>query len=119
MQDALNDVGKALKGSKVLMLGVAYKKDVSDLRESPALDILLLLQEKGGHITYHDPHVPAFEHEGLDMVSVPDLDAALDEADCVLVATDHSDYDWPAVHQRARLVVDTRATLHQMEHVTA
>ncbi len=119
VQDALNEAGKAVKGSKVLVLGVAYKKDVSDLRESPALDIILLLQEKGGHVSYHDPHVPAFQHDGLEMASVPDLDAALAEADCVIVAADHSDYDWPAVHQRARLVVDTRATLRQMQRVTA
>ena len=60
-----------------------------------------------------------FHHDGLEMASVPDLDAALAEADCVIVAADHSDYDWPAVHQRARLVVDTRATLRQMQRVTA
>ncbi len=60
VQDALNETGKAVKGSRVLVLGVAYKKDVSDLRESPALDILMLLQEKGAQVAYHDPHVPDF-----------------------------------------------------------
>ena len=119
VQDALNDGGKAVKGSRVLVLGVAYKKDVSDLRESPALDILLLLQEKGAHISYHDPHVPTFKHDGLEMVSAPDLDAALAEADCVVIAADHSDYDWAAVHEQARLVVETRATLRQMQSITA
>lgn len=118
VQDALNEAGKAVKGSTVLVLGVAYKKDVSDLRESPALDILMLLQEKGAHIAYHDPHVPAFQHDGLEMASLPDLDAALTGADCVVIAADHSAYDWPAVHRQARLVVDTRATLRQTQRVT-
>ena len=119
VQDALNEDGRAVKGSRVLVLGVAYKKDVSDLRESPALDILMLLQEKGAQVAYHDPHVPAFRHDGLEMTSAPDLDAALAQADCVVIAADHSDYDWPAVHGQARLVVDTRATLKQMQGVTA
>ena len=70
-QDALNDACKAVKGSKVLVLGVAYKKDVSDLRESPTLDILLLLQEKGGQVSYHDPHVPAFQHQNLAREHLP------------------------------------------------
>ncbi len=119
VQDALNEAGKPVKGSRVLVLGVAYKKDVSDIRESPALDLLLLLMEKGARIAYHDPHVPAFQHDGLEMVSARDLDAALAEADCVVIVTDHSEYDWPAVHRQACLVVDTRATLRQMQGVTA
>lgn len=119
VQDALNDVGKAVKGSTVLVLGVAYKKNVSDLRESPALDILLLLRDKGAHIAYHDPHVPAFTHDGLEMVGVPDLDTALSEADCVVVATDHDDYNWHQVHDRAHLIVDTRATLRRLHEVVA
>ena len=89
------------------------KKDVSDLRESPALDILKLLRDKGAKINYHDPYVPVFTLDELEMVSVADLDAALAEADCVLIATDHTSYDWPALHKQARLVVDTRATLGQ------
>jgi UDP-N-acetyl-D-glucosamine dehydrogenase len=98
---------------------VAYKKNVSDLRESPALDILLLLRDKGAHIVYHDPHVPAFTHDGLEMVGVPDLDTALSEADCVVVATDHDDYNWHQVHDRAHLIVDTRATLRRLHEVVA
>ena len=117
VQDALNDAGKAVKGSRVLVLGVAYKKDVSDLRESPALDILLMLQEKGAQVAYHDPHVPAFQHDGLELASVPDLDAALAQADGVIITADHSVYDWPTVHRKARLVVDTRATLRHMQRV--
>ena len=108
VQDALNDAGKAVKGSRVLVLGVAYKKNVSDLRESPALDIIHLLEQKGATVTYHDPHVPAFEHEGMAMRSVTDLDAALAAADCVLIATDHSLYNWASIRKVARLVVDTR-----------
>ena len=119
VQDALNEDGKAVNGSTVLVLGVAYKKNVSDLRESPALDILLLLREKGAHIRYHDPHVPAFTHDGLELVSAPDLDAALEEADAVVITTDHDDYDWARVHARARRVVDTRATLRRTHEVTA
>ena len=108
VQDALNDAGKAVKGSRILVLGVAYKKNVSDLRESPALDIIHLLEQKGATVAYHDPHVPAFEHEGMAMRSVTDLDAALAGADCVLIATDHSLYNWASIRQVARLVVDTR-----------
>ncbi len=111
VQDALNDAGKAVKGSRVLVLGVAYKKNVSDMRESPALDILHLLEEKGAHVDYHDPHVPAFQHSGMEMVRVPTLHSALAEADCVVVVTDHSAYDWADVHKTARLLVDTRHVL--------
>lgn len=115
IQDALNEDGKAVRGSKILVMGVAYKKDVSDLRESPALDIILLLREKGAEVGYHDPHVPAFQHDGLEMASVADLGTALFEADCVIIAADHSEYDWPMIHERAHLVVDTRDTLRQMQ----
>jgi len=111
VQDALNDAGKSLKGSHVLVLGVAYKKDVSDLRESPALDIIHLLQAKGALVSYHDPHVPSFHYEGLTLQSEADLDAALERADCVVVATDHSAYDWAAIDRQARLVVDTRRAI--------
>jgi UDP-N-acetyl-D-glucosamine dehydrogenase len=112
-QDALNERRKALKGSSVLVLGVAYKRDVSDLRESSALDILHLLQEQGAVVTYHDPHVPSFETDGLAMTSVQDLEHALSVADCVLIVTDHSVYDWDHIAQRAQLVVDTRNALDQ------
>ncbi len=111
VQDALNDAGKSLKGSHVLVLGVAYKKDVSDLRESPALDIIHLLQAKGAVVSYHDPHVPSFHYEGIALQSETDLDAALERADCVVVATDHSAYDWQAISKQARLVVDTRRAI--------
>jgi UDP-N-acetyl-D-glucosamine dehydrogenase len=108
VQDALNEQGKAVKGSSILVLGVAYKKNVSDLRESPALDIIHLLAAKGARMAYHDPHVPAFEYEELAMTSVADLSAALTGADCVVVATDHDTYDWGELASTAQLVVDTR-----------
>jgi len=113
VQDALNEEGKPLRGSNILVIGVAYKKNVGDLRESPALDILKLLSNKGAEISYHDPYVPAFTLDEMEMVSVTDLDDTLDRADCVLIATDHDSYDWSDIYLRAGLVVDTRATLHR------
>jgi len=91
VQDALNEAGKPLKGSRVLVLGVAYKKDIGDVRESPALDIIELLRQKGADVRYHDPYVPEFSYNGVSFQSEPDLERALAEADCVLVATNHSD----------------------------
>ena len=111
LQDVLNDAGKPLKGSRVLVIGAAYKKNVSDLRESPALDIMLLLHEKGTDVSYHDYHVPRCKHGELALESVTDLDAALARADCVLIATDHDSYDWADLHARAKRIVDTRDTL--------
>ena len=111
VQDALNDVAKPVKGSRVLVLGVAYKKDIDDVRESPSLDIIALLMEKGADIRYHDPHVPAFSYDDLSLSSERDLDAALAEADCVVIVTDHSSYDWAHIAKRAALLVDTRHVL--------
>jgi len=111
VMETLNESGKPLKGSRVLVLGVAYKKDIDDVRESPALDIIELLQTKGADVRYHDPYVTTLSHNNHAHVSEPDLDAALAAADCVMVVTDHSSYDWPSVRRRARLVVDTRHVL--------
>jgi UDP-N-acetyl-D-glucosamine dehydrogenase len=111
IQDALNDVGKPLKGSRVLVLGVAYKKDVNDVRESPALDILHLLRSKGAKASYHDPHVAKILVDEALLSCEPDLDRALQLADCVVIVTDHSAYDWASIHAQARLIVDTRAVL--------
>ncbi len=108
VQDALNEAGKPLKGSRVLVLGAAYKKDIDDLRESPALDIIELLLTKGADVRYHDPYIPTLLHNGHGLTSEPVLEAALDAADCVMIVTDHSVYDWAAIRRRARLVVDTR-----------
>ena len=119
VQDALNDRGKAVRGSHILVIGVAYKKDVSDLRESPALDIIHLLQGKGATVAYHDPHVPAYRHDGLTMQSEPTLEAALKQADCAVIVTDHSVYDWPSIYRQARIVVDTRRTVRTLPKESA
>lgn len=119
VQDALNEQGKAVKGSRVLVLGVAYKKDIRDMRESPSLDIVRLLQEKGADVSYHDPHVPSFSDHGLSMESVGDLNAALADADCVVIATDHSDYDFADIAARAGCIVDTRHAIPKALEATA
>jgi len=106
--DALNDRGKALKGARVLILGMAYKADISDLRESPALDILHLLQEKGADVCYHDPYVPHFTADGATLTSIALDRRTLQQADCVVIATAHSSYDWAWIVDNSRLVVDTR-----------
>jgi UDP-N-acetyl-D-glucosamine dehydrogenase len=109
--DALNDDGKSLKGSRVCVLGVAYKKDVDDPRESPAFTLLELLQAKGARISYNDPHVPRLprmRHHNLRMDSQPLSPEFLCEQDCVVIVTDHSAYDWDLVVENTRLVVDTR-----------
>ena len=111
VQDALNQAGKPLNGSKVLLLGVAYKKAIGDMRESPALDILHELLQKGAVLSYHDPHVPGFSHSDKEWSSVPDLHAALSEADAVVIVTDHSGYDWEDIRQNSRVLIDTRRVL--------
>lgn len=108
VRDALNSVTKPVRGSKILVLGVAYKRDIEDVRESPALDILRLLREDGADLSYHDPYVPSLVHEGLDLESVDLTDAALDDSDAVLIVTDHTVTDYARVIDRARIVVDTR-----------
>ncbi|MDW8234387.1 MAG: nucleotide sugar dehydrogenase, partial [Roseiflexaceae bacterium] len=114
VQDALNDDGRAVRGSRVLVLGVAYKRDVDDVRESPALDIIHLLYEKGALVSYHDPHVPEVQVEGRRLRCEPDLDEALRMADCVIIVTDHSAYDWRRVARQARRIVDTRGALRHL-----
>ena len=108
VQDALNERGRALRGSAVLVLGVAYKPDVADLRESPALDILLLLIEKGARVRYHDPHVPVLQQGGVEMTSVDDLQSAVASADAVVVATDHAGYAELDLAAVPGVVVNTR-----------
>ena len=105
---ALNDDRKPLKGSRVLVLGVAYKKDIDDVRESPALDVIRLLEQAGTHIAYHDPFVPVFREDGRERRSVELTDAELDSADAVVILTDHSNVDYQRVIERATVIVDTR-----------
>lgn len=106
--DALNDRSKAVRGSTILVLGVAYKKDVSDVRESPALDIIHLLREKGANVIFHDPHVASIRIEDERLHGISDLAKGMAQADCVIVATDHSNYDWALVKAHAPLLIDTR-----------
>ncbi len=118
IQDALNLHRKPLNGSRVLVLGVAYKPDIDDLRESPALDIIHLLQEKGADVVYHDPFIPQLNHDNLALVSVTDLLPEVRKADCVAIITNHSDYDYPTILASAQLVVDTRNALGQAGKVS-
>jgi UDP-N-acetyl-D-glucosamine dehydrogenase len=109
--DRLNDQGKSVRGSRVLILGVAYKKDIDDIRESPALDVIRLLHQRGALVGYHDPYLPRLREDGLDLASRP-LDAAtLREHDCVVIVTDHSKVDYALVAREAKVVVDTRHAL--------
>jgi len=105
---ALNDQRKSVKGCRILVLGVAYKRDVDDTRESPALDVMSLLEERGADVVYHDPHVASFREDGHERVSVPFNDAELARADAVVIITDHSSVDYQRVVDVAALVVDTR-----------
>jgi len=102
---ALNSVEKSVKGSTVHLVGVSYKADVGDLRESPALKLVELLRDEGAHVSYHDPHIPALPEYGLESAS---LDGALESADCVAIVTAHSGIDYDGLADRARLVVDFR-----------
>lgn len=112
--DALNEHGKAIKGSRILILGLAYKKNIDDSRESPAVEIMELLQAKGALIDYSDPHIPTFpkkrDHH-FDLQSVPLNAQTLVSYDCVVLATDHDGFDYPQLKQHARLIVDTRGRL--------
>ena len=105
---ALNDVKKAVNGSRVLVLGVAYKKDIDDMRESPAFDVMRLLEEAGAEVVFHDPYVPKFREDGHERFGVELTDAELDRADAVVIVTDHSNVDYQRVVERSSLVVDTR-----------
>lgn len=105
---ALNDEGKALKGVKALLLGVAYKPDVDDIRESPALDVMRLLAKAGAEITYHDPWVPTINQDGDILKSVDLNSGSLNDKDIVVILTHHSDVDYETVCRDARLIIDTR-----------
>lgn len=107
IQSALNDAGKSVKGSHVHLLGVAYKRDIDDVRESPALDIIMLLDRKGARITYSDPYVPKIKLNHRQLSSADSLTMA-GTADCVVVVTDHAQFDYPGILRNAELIVDTR-----------
>lgn len=114
VMDALNERGKALKGSRILVLGLAYKKNIDDTRESPAVEIMDLLQAKGAHIDYSDPHVPTFPRKRdyhFDLQSVALTPESIASYDCLVLATDHDGFDYPQLLQHAQLIVDTRGRL--------
>ncbi|MFH0792983.1 MAG: nucleotide sugar dehydrogenase [bacterium] len=105
---ALNDQGKSVRSSKVVVLGAAYKKDVSDVRESPALDILHQLIEKGAVVCYSDPHIPEVSEGTIRLRSVPLTKKLLNESDCVVIVTNHTSFDYRMILRESNLVVDTR-----------
>jgi UDP-N-acetyl-D-glucosamine dehydrogenase len=110
IQNALNDHAKPLKGSRVHVMGVAYKRDIDDVRESPALDIIHLLARRGALITYSDPFVAKIQADGITMEAI-EAAPGIADADCVVIVTDHKKFDYKELVGSARLVVDTRNAL--------
>ena len=108
VQNALNEHSKSVKGSHIHVLGVAYKKDIDDVRESPAVDIIQLLERRGAEMSYSDPFVAHVRFEGMDLCSD---EAAMAKADCVVIVTDHSGFDYKALVEKVPLIVDTRNAL--------
>ncbi len=120
--DALNERGKAIKGSKILVLGLAYKKNIDDTRESPAVEIMELLRDKGAHIDYSDPHVPVFPRKRdyhFDLHSVTLTGDSIASYDCVVLATDHDSFDYVLLQQHAQVTVDTRGRLSVADNTVA
>jgi len=118
IQNALNDAAKAVRGSKVHILGVSYKRDIDDIRESPAIDIMLLLEKLGAEVSYSDPFIPELKLDGRSWSSAV-IGPALENSDCVVVITDHHCFDYAEVRDKARLIVDTRNAMkdHPSEKV--
>jgi UDP-N-acetyl-D-glucosamine dehydrogenase len=108
LMDKLNDAGIMLNGASILVLGITYKKDNEDLRESPILKILKVLIDKGARVSYSDPFVPELNYDGINLKSVPLDNKRISSADCVLITTDHSSYDYDNIIARAKLIYDTR-----------
>src|SRR5919201_274247 len=115
--DALNVQKKALNGAHVLIAGIAYKRDIDDMRESPALDVMGLLHQKGAQVSYSDPHVPTLPGRswlgGHDLETTPIAPSTLAQVDCVAILADHSAFDYQAIAAAAPLVVDTRNAIKQ------
>jgi UDP-N-acetyl-D-glucosamine dehydrogenase len=109
VQNALNDAGKPVKGSRILVVGVSYKRDIEDMRESPALDVMMLLQRRGGIVSYCDPYVPSLKLDGLRLEASP-LESA-GEADCAVIVTYHRAFDYQLLLEKAPLIVDSRNAL--------
>jgi len=106
--EVLNDIGRPLKGARILVLGVAYKRGVGDTRESPAHEIISTLLRRGADVAYADPHVPTFQIEGTELKAVDLTDEIVRQADCTLILTDHREFDFRRIVELAPLVVDTR-----------
>jgi UDP-N-acetyl-D-glucosamine dehydrogenase len=119
VQSVLNESGKAARNARIHLLGVAYKRDSSDVRESPALDVLALLHRLGARLSYSDPLVPCVNLNGAELKSQPVL-AACRKADCVVLLTDHSAFDYAGIARTARRIVDTRNAFraHRMDKIT-
>ena len=116
VQDALNEQERAVRGARVLVLGVAYKKDIDDFRESPAINIIDQLEAKGAHVDFYDPHIPRFIEEGHERIGIADL-SGLESYDAAIIITNHTAFDYADIVERSRLVVDTRnATRGLAEH---
>ena len=114
VQDALNEQGLPLKGSHILVIGAAYKPDIDDIRESPALDIIGLLLQKGAQVSYHDPYIQQIDHEDWVMESVPDLVESARSTDCAVIVTNHTSYDYNNILAQTPLIVDTRNALGEL-----
>ena len=110
IQQALNDASKAVRGSRIHVLGTAYKRDIDDVRESPALDIIMVLRRRGALVTFSDPYVSSIQIEGERLESQEML-AGVEAADCVVIVTDHTGVDYAAAVERSKLIVDTRNAL--------
>jgi len=108
LMDILNSQGKSLNTAHILVLGIAYKRDVADTRESPALKLVHLLQQKGAQVSYNDPYIPTIKVNGRQLNSIKLDGETLHSADCTIIATDHSSYDFPDIVAKAKLVYDTR-----------
>lgn len=118
--DALNDDGKSVKGSRILICGIAYKKNVDDMRESPSLTLMSLLNLKGAQLAYSDPHVPVFPklhgHEYYELDSVELTAENLEQFDCVVIATAHKAFDYDLIKQHSKLVIDSRGVYRQQSN---
>ena len=115
VMDALNDEGKALKGARILLLGVAYKAGTDDVRESPAVNIIEILRRKGSEVSYHDPHVAELQLDSGEKLSSTELSAdCLSAADCAVLVTDHDEFDFQVLAQSGYLIVDTRNALREV-----
>lgn len=119
VREALNRAKKSVNGSHILILGLAYKKDIDDVRESPALDVIKILERDGAHVDYHDPFIPSFREDGVELKSVALTDEALSGADAVVIVTDHTDVDYARVVRLGKIVVDGRNATRNVPEVKA